>query len=537
MRPEEIVAPQGLSSVTLSPARRRVTSQRFVACWFAPGTVTAKGGEQTGGRVSLGEIAIARAVPVPMLRHNNNGARSTVARGNSEASTEQRRNERTGETGDPRENPRRPAASSGAIPTRGHPGATPPVNEPLFAQAGGEQSNHHTAEASCRKRIPFYDLPQKPTISFPACGGSTSSHLQLWRRGTSRYWLAGSLGNKEGGRHRHLLAVHEPHKRRGVVRARVLHGTTHLCVTALEATRQTSCTTCVEAAIELPRIEHSVNLTSKEKSCSGVLASVKTVHSTLRKTVVNCQTDLFRRPFRNLAKDNLHNEFVLLCVHNQVLEPMSVKRGLVWSSAGMKGQGKRENPEKTRRPAVSSVTISTCDNPDEKGDGVALHWSEKGDGVALHWSEKGDGVALIEQVFLDNLLISVPPATARFSSHLPEPRLQNFHPRKIIFDFFEQELKRSCVELASKNSVTDSATCPNAIAWYTLFTVNRTLQQYGATGQDGVGTPFANQSLVTRVVNPAAQPVGNLLLHAVANQTQCPFPELRTVSWRMGTTT
>ncbi|KAJ8883996.1 hypothetical protein PR048_015852 [Dryococelus australis] len=34
----------------------------------------------------------------------------------------------------------------------------------------------------------------------------------------------------------------------------------------------------------------------------------------------------------------------------------------VWSSTGMKGRGKRENPEKTRQPAASSGTISTCEN-------------------------------------------------------------------------------------------------------------------------------------------------------------------------------
>ncbi|KAJ8867216.1 hypothetical protein PR048_031011 [Dryococelus australis] len=36
----------------------------------------------------------------------------------------------------------------------------------------------------------------------------------------------------------------------------------------------------------------------------------------------------------------------------------------VWSSAGMKGQGKREIPEKTHRPAASSSTIPTCEYPE-----------------------------------------------------------------------------------------------------------------------------------------------------------------------------
>ncbi|KAJ8881209.1 hypothetical protein PR048_017683 [Dryococelus australis] len=35
----------------------------------------------------------------------------------------------------------------------------------------------------------------------------------------------------------------------------------------------------------------------------------------------------------------------------------------VWSSAGMKERGKREIPEKTRQPPVSSGTILTCENP------------------------------------------------------------------------------------------------------------------------------------------------------------------------------
>ncbi|KAJ8880637.1 hypothetical protein PR048_017107 [Dryococelus australis] len=35
----------------------------------------------------------------------------------------------------------------------------------------------------------------------------------------------------------------------------------------------------------------------------------------------------------------------------------------LWSGAGMKGRGKREIPEKTRRPTVSSGMIHTCENP------------------------------------------------------------------------------------------------------------------------------------------------------------------------------
>ncbi|KAJ8876044.1 hypothetical protein PR048_023952 [Dryococelus australis] len=39
------------------------------------------------------------------------------------------------------------------------------------------------------------------------------------------------------------------------------------------------------------------------------------------------------------------------------------RRGLEFSGAGMKGWGKREIPEKTRRPTASSGTIPTCENP------------------------------------------------------------------------------------------------------------------------------------------------------------------------------
>ncbi|KAJ8895232.1 hypothetical protein PR048_000557 [Dryococelus australis] len=35
----------------------------------------------------------------------------------------------------------------------------------------------------------------------------------------------------------------------------------------------------------------------------------------------------------------------------------------IWSGAGIKGRGKREIPEKTRRPTASSGTIPTCENP------------------------------------------------------------------------------------------------------------------------------------------------------------------------------
>ncbi|KAJ8871558.1 hypothetical protein PR048_027884 [Dryococelus australis] len=37
--------------------------------------------------------------------------------------------------------------------------------------------------------------------------------------------------------------------------------------------------------------------------------------------------------------------------------------GGVYSGAGMKGRGKREIPEKTRRPTASSGTVPTCENP------------------------------------------------------------------------------------------------------------------------------------------------------------------------------
>ncbi|KAJ8881864.1 hypothetical protein PR048_018350 [Dryococelus australis] len=44
----------------------------------------------------------------------------------------------------------------------------------------------------------------------------------------------------------------------------------------------------------------------------------------------------------------------------------------VWSSAGMKGRGKREMPEKTRRPVASSGKIPTCENPGMTRPGIEL---------------------------------------------------------------------------------------------------------------------------------------------------------------------
>ncbi|KAJ8881003.1 hypothetical protein PR048_017476 [Dryococelus australis] len=50
-----------------------------------------------------------------------------------------------------------------------------------------------------------------------------------------------------------------------------------------------------------------------------------------------------------------------------------VYRGLrKWSSAGLQGRGKRNNPEKTRRPAASSCTIPTCENPGMTRPGIEL---------------------------------------------------------------------------------------------------------------------------------------------------------------------
>ncbi|KAJ8877929.1 hypothetical protein PR048_022388 [Dryococelus australis] len=43
---------------------------------------------------------------------------------------------------------------------------------------------------------------------------------------------------------------------------------------------------------------------------------------------------------------------------------------LRWSGAGMQGRGEREYPEKTRRQAVSSSTIPTCENPGGNPSGI-----------------------------------------------------------------------------------------------------------------------------------------------------------------------
>ncbi|KAJ8895109.1 hypothetical protein PR048_000434 [Dryococelus australis] len=43
---------------------------------------------------------------------------------------------------------------------------------------------------------------------------------------------------------------------------------------------------------------------------------------------------------------------------------------IIWSSAGTERRGKREIPEKTRRPAASSSTIPTCENPGANPPGI-----------------------------------------------------------------------------------------------------------------------------------------------------------------------
>ncbi|KAJ8891437.1 hypothetical protein PR048_003965 [Dryococelus australis] len=50
-------------------------------------------------------------------------------------------------------------------------------------------------------------------------------------------------------------------------------------------------------------------------------------------------------------------------LNNEVLRADEGEMRGEWSSAGMRGQGKREIPEKTLRPAVSSGTIPMCENP------------------------------------------------------------------------------------------------------------------------------------------------------------------------------
>ncbi|KAJ8865949.1 hypothetical protein PR048_033472 [Dryococelus australis] len=52
---------------------------------------------------------------------------------------------------------------------------------------------------------------------------------------------------------------------------------------------------------------------------------------------------------------------------------MPAGRGTIWSSTGMQGWRKLEIPEKTRRPAASSGTIPTCENPGGRRGGGATH--------------------------------------------------------------------------------------------------------------------------------------------------------------------
>ncbi|KAJ8872242.1 hypothetical protein PR048_025844 [Dryococelus australis] len=59
--------------------------------------------------------------------------------------------------------------------------------------------------------------------------------------------------------------------------------------------------------------------------------------------------------------------------------PLTFRRCSILTSAGMQGWGKREVPEKTRRPAASSGTISTSENPGVILPGIEPDspWSEE----------------------------------------------------------------------------------------------------------------------------------------------------------------
>ncbi|KAJ8895235.1 hypothetical protein PR048_000560 [Dryococelus australis] len=68
---------------------------------------------------------------------------------------------------------------------------------------------------------------------------------------------------------------------------------------------------------------------------------------------------------RNLAKTLLDYRCrVWITSLIEVLRADETKVRSVWGGAGMEGPGKREIPEKTRRPAASSGTIATCENSD-----------------------------------------------------------------------------------------------------------------------------------------------------------------------------
>ncbi|KAJ8870798.1 hypothetical protein PR048_027097 [Dryococelus australis] len=60
----------------------------------------------------------------------------------------------------------------------------------------------------------------------------------------------------------------------------------------------------------------------------------------------------------------------------EVLRPDEGRARCVWRGAGMQGRVKREISKKTRRPAASSVTIPTCENPGATPPGFEPGWEK-----------------------------------------------------------------------------------------------------------------------------------------------------------------
>ncbi|KAJ8898468.1 hypothetical protein PR048_003828 [Dryococelus australis] len=86
------------------------------------------------------------------------------------------------------------------------------------------------------------------------------------------------------------------------------------------------------------------------------------------------------------------NEEIWTALNIEVLRADEGEARLVWSSAGLKGRGKRKIPEKTRRPAASSGTIPTSGNPGDPRPGLnpVRHGGRRAR-LSLHGAEESPG--------------------------------------------------------------------------------------------------------------------------------------------------
>ncbi|KAJ8871719.1 hypothetical protein PR048_028052 [Dryococelus australis] len=92
---------------------------------------------------------------------------------------------------------------------------------------------------------------------------------------------------------------------------------------------------------------------------------------------------------RKTTSEAVEQHLILAALSNEILRADEGEMTRECSGAGMQGRGKREITEKTCRPAASSGTISTCENPGVTQWGIKPGEQSNCSATATPWIERG----------------------------------------------------------------------------------------------------------------------------------------------------